>query len=183
MNYWLISDTHFNHTKLEEWGGRSGDWQEQIYKGLGQIEPGDTLIHMGDICIGNDQEIHRKLFGHKVLSGMTGGEVWAGVKKILVKGNHDRKSDSWYLEHGWDFVVEHFSLKFHGVDILFSHRPMHPDMWRYGHNIHGHTHGNNHRAEEYFEWYDPKGYHIDISPELVGYRPLRLDTLMKKRKV
>jgi hypothetical protein len=24
-----------------------------------------------------------------------------------------------------------------------------------------------------------KSYHIDISPELIGYRPIRLDTLLK----
>lgn len=33
MNYWLISDTHFSHTKLEEWGHRSGDWEKQLWEG------------------------------------------------------------------------------------------------------------------------------------------------------
>lgn len=55
----------------------------------------------------------------------------------------------------------------------------HTDMWRFSRNIHGHTHGNEHRAEEYTAWYS-KDYHIDISPEIVGYAPLRLETLLKQ---
>lgn len=182
MNTWLISDTHFNHSKLEEWGGRSGNWQERLLKGLATIPVGDTVIHLGDICIGNDLEIHEKLFGHvmpKEISSV--GAVLTHKKAILIRGNHDRKSANWYYEHGWDFVCDQIGLVHHGVDILLSHRPMPPDTWRWRYNIHGHTHGNNHRAEEYHEWYDAKNFHIDISPELVGYSPIRLDTLLKER--
>lgn len=170
MNYWLISDTHFNHTKLEEWGGRSGDWQEQIYKGLREIPKGDTLIHLGDICIGNDIECHEQFM------------LSLGCDQVvLVRGNHDKKSATWYLEHGWDFVCDGMHLDYMGHMLLLTHRPMHPDMWRFTRNIHGHTHGNNHRSEEYHEWYT-QDFHIDISPELVGYKPLRLETLIKKNK-
>ncbi len=173
MNYWLISDTHFNHTKLKEWGGRSGDWQEKLWKGIGSIPDGsdeDILIHLGDICIGDDHEVH------EVLQKC----VPTGVRKILVRGNHDKKSAQWYYDHGWDFVCDQIGLLHHGVDILLSHRPMPPDTWRWRYNVHGHTHGNMHRAEEYINWYDGKNFHVDISPEIVGYAPVRLDTLMKK---
>jgi hypothetical protein len=37
-----------------------------------------------------------------------------------------------------------------------------------------------HRAEEYAGRYDTS-FHIDISLEIVGYQPVRLDTLMKGR--
>jgi calcineurin-like phosphoesterase family protein len=174
MNYWLISDTHFNHSKLEEWGGRSGPWQEKLFTGISKIEDrNDVLIHLGDISIGSDEEVHRNLMMN----------VFPGVTKILVRGNHDKKSASWYKEHGWDFVCDQIGLKFHGVDLLLSHRPMPPDTWRYRYNIHGHTHGNIHRAEEYASFYDDKNYHIDISPEVIGYLPVRLDTLMRKYKI
>lgn len=169
MKYWLISDTHFNHTKLEECGGRSGDWQERLYNGIAAIPPQDTLIHLGDICIGNDVEVHETLMAK------------APARRILVRGNHDTKSASWYLEHGWDFVCDGFHLDYMGHMLLITHRPMHPDMWRFTRNIHGHTHGNNHRAEEYHEWYTAD-FHIDISPEVVGYQPILLDTLIKKNK-
>jgi calcineurin-like phosphoesterase family protein len=169
MNYWLISDTHFAHKKMDEWGGRTGDWQEQLWKGLESIPETDTLIHLGDICIGDDAQVLERINNLHVRT------------KILVRGNHDNKSATWYLEHGFDFVCDGFWLDYMGGNLLLSHRPMHPDMWRFSHNIHGHTHGNNHRSEEYFGWLDPKNYHIDISPELVGYKPLKLDTIMKMR--
>lgn len=169
MNYWLISDTHFNHLKLEEWGGRSGDWQKRIYKGLSTIPKGDTIIHLGDLCIGGDEECTAEFMSRL-----------SGVKKILVLGNHDKRSKQWYTERGWDFVCDGIEMIFMGHYLHFTHRPARPQgntSW----NIHGHTHGNLHRSEEYFSYYD-KAYHIDISPELVGYEPLRLDTLMKKYK-
>lgn len=166
MNYWLISDTHFNHLKLEEWGGRSGDWQEQLWKGLETIPAEDILIHLGDISIGEDAEVNENIARLK-------------CKKILVRGNHDNKSLTWYNKH-WDFVCDGLELIFQGHYLHLTHRPARPQgntTW----NIHGHTHGNLHRSEEYTEFYS-KDYHIDISPELVGYKPIMLKTLLDKVK-
>lgn len=169
MNYWIISDTHFNHSKLDEWGGRSGDWQERIWKGIRAIPAGDILIHLGDICIGNDSEVHEQWT-----------EATKGLRTILVRGNHDKKSAQWYMSHGFGAVVDGMELIFHGHYIHFTHRPARPQgntTW----NIHGHTHGNTHRSEEYNDFYSNQ-YHIDISPEIVGFAPLRLDTFMKNRR-
>lgn len=166
VNYWLISDTHFNHLKLEEWGGRSGDWQKQLWDSLEQIPDGDILIHLGDICIGEDE--------------MVNGEITSlPFKKILVRGNHDNKSLNWYQQHGWDFVCDGLELLYQGHYLHLTHRPARPQgntTW----NIHGHTHGNMHRSEEYLDFYS-KEYHIDISPELVGFKPIRLETLLKSK--
>ncbi len=170
MNYWLISDTHFNHEKLTEWGGRSGDWQEQLWAGLRDIPAGDTLIHLGDICIGKDAEVHDQI-----------QEATKGLKTVLVRGNHDGKGIQWYLDHGWQFAADGIELLYQGHYLHLTHRPAPPS----GHNtfnIHGHTHGNLHRSEEYGAFYSPE-YHIDISPELRGYKPLRLDTLLKKKVI
>lgn len=167
MNYWIISDTHFNHTKLEEWGGRSGDWQEQIWAGIMAIPAGDTLIHLGDICIGADAEVHNSF-----------KDATKGLRTILVRGNHDKKGVTWYENNGFNFVVDGFELIYQGNYIHFTHRPSRPTataMW----NIHGHTHGNMHRSEEYYHFYN-KAYHVDMSPELAGYKPVRLDLLLKK---
>lgn len=184
MNYWLISDTHFNHSKLEEWGGRSGDWQNRILDGIKAIPHGDTLIHLGDVCIGDDADVHERLLGAPTVIaegiGMLKNGAAGNLTNVLIRGNHDKKGLNWYNEHGWNFVCDQIGLEFRGVDILLSHRPMPPDTWRWRYNIHGHTHGNMHRAEEYIGWYDAKNFHIDISPEVVGYAPQRLDTLMKK---
>ena len=61
MNYWLVSDTHFNHDKLTEWGMRSGDWKEQLWEGMAAIPNEDILIHLGDICIGADVFVHESI--------------------------------------------------------------------------------------------------------------------------
>lgn len=165
MNYWLISDTHFNHEKLEQWGGRSGDWEEQIWQGIANIPMGDTLIHLGDVCIGNDAYVHDKLREHKPF------------RSVLVLGNHDKKSKQWYTEHGWDFVCDGLEMIYLGHYLHLTHRPARP-QGNNTFNIHGHTHGNMHRSEEYLDFYS-KQYHIDISPEIRGFKPLRLDTLLK----
>lgn len=169
MNYWVMSDSHFNHEKLSNWGGRSGDWQEKILLGVSRIPTGDTLIHLGDFCIGNDLECMADYF-----------QQASQLKNILVLGNHDKKSKQWYTEHGFDFVCDGLEMIYMGHYLHLTHRPARPQgntTW----NIHGHTHGNMHRSEEYNEFYSNQ-YHIDISPELVGYTPLRLDTLMKNHR-
>lgn len=164
MNHWIISDTHFNHEKLDFWGQRSGDWQEQLYAGIEALPKEDVLIHLGDICIGNDSMVHKRL--------MEG----APRTRILVRGNHDKATTTWYYEHGWTTVVDGLELLFHGHYLHLTHRPARPQ----GHaewNIHGHTHGNSHRSEEHLDYYSDL-YHIDISPEIRGYKPLKLQTLV-----
>lgn len=175
MNYWLISDTHFNHTKLDEWGNRKGDWQGKLLEGIAAIPRDDILIHLGDICIGSDESVHQMLFSEA--HGFA-----RGLQTVLVLGNHDKKSKQWYHEHGWGFVCDGLEMIYMGDYLHLTHRPARPQgntTW----NIHGHTHGNSHRSEEYNDFYSPK-YHLDISPEIRGYSPLRLDTLLKaKRKM
>jgi calcineurin-like phosphoesterase family protein len=166
VNYWLITDTHFGHGKLEQRGCRSGDWQQQLWAGLAAIPQADTLIHLGDVCVGDDAGEHATLASQ------------VRCRKVLVRGNHDRKSGTWYLEHGWDFVCDGLHLAFMGHIVLLTHRPAPPDRSRFTRNIHGHTHGDEHRAAEHRDWYAPD-YHIDICPEIVGYRSLRLATILE----
>jgi calcineurin-like phosphoesterase family protein len=174
MNYWLISDTHFNHLKLEEWGCRSGNWQTQLYEGISRIPAGDTLIHLGDVCIGDDAAVHKQL---RIACGRGDDRV----RMILVRGNHDKKSAKWYTDQGWDFVCEGLELIYKGHFLHLTHRPS-PLQAHTAFNIHGHTHGDSHRSEEYVAYYSPDR-HIDISPEIRGYAPLRLDTLLKAKRV
>jgi len=133
--YWIISDTHFGHHKMVEYCGRPEDFSEKILKNmLRLIEYNDVLIHLGDICIGNDAKNH--------------GTYLAPVycKKWLIRGNHDRKSDNWYLNYGWDMVCDRLDITYHDKMISFSHVPLLDvpgDI-----NIHGHFHNNDHRRCE-----------------------------------
>jgi calcineurin-like phosphoesterase family protein len=134
--------------------------------GIAEIPKDDILIHLGDICIGDDEAVHARMMDAMPRT------------RILVRGNHDNKSIQWYYDHGWTFVCDSFELLFCGRYLYFSHRPQ-PMMGHFTRNIHGHTHGNMHRSEEFIHWYDVD-YHFDISPELMGYQPLRLDSWILK---
>jgi calcineurin-like phosphoesterase family protein len=98
---------------------------------------------------------------------------------VLIRGNHDKKSIDWYIQHGWDFVVDSMHVEFAGKTVLLSHKPRHPDEWRYSLNIHGHTHGTMHHSEEYVNYYSDY-YHYDLSPEVVGYKINHLPGIIKK---
>ena len=161
MNIYVISDTHFNHTqKMIEYCGRPENFEDLLWKNLEQIHDGDLLIHLGDVCIGNDAAVHGMLMGYK-------------FKKFLVKGNHDRKSNTWYLQHGWDFVCEEFKDTLFGKNILFSHMPR---VWDgvYDVNIHGHFHNSDHRRQEPDLFKIHNGYQKLYAPEYLDYKPIKL---------
>lgn len=169
MNTWVISDTHLNHRKLEEFG-RPKDFEELILKNLrNKFAPGDTLIHLGDVCIGNDE-----MWMNRFTKALP-----IDVRLILVRGNHDHKSDKWYVEHGFDFVCDQFIGTYFGKRILFSHEPQIPDNAKIDWNIHGHTHGNTHRDMESGAFYDATFYHKEVALELNGYRVVSVKEILK----
>ncbi len=129
MKVYITTDTHFNHKKLVEYCERPENFDELIWKGLENLPKDCLLIHLGDVCIGNDLEVHKRI---KKLP----------YRKILVKGNHDGKSNKWYLDNGWDSVCDNFSDHFFGRYITFSHLPVNGVQ---NLNIHGHFHNNLHR--------------------------------------
>ena len=166
MKYMLTTDTHFNHALIREYCGRPDGFEDLIVRDWSLLDSAKhTLIHLGDICIGQETQAHEKYI------------MPIKCKKILVRGNHDNKSLSWYAER-WDFVCDSFELLFNGHYVYFSHKPQ-PEMGHFTRNIHGHTHGNMHRSEEFINWYLPE-YHLDVCPELMGYQPLSLETLLRK---
>lgn len=130
MKYYIITDTHYNHVeKMMVYCGRPDNYEELLEKSMSALTKDDVLIHLGDICIGKDKEMHEK---H--IAPLT-------CKKWLIKGNHDKKSDIWYLENGWDFVADSMAFRFNGKNILFSHIPILAQE-EYDYNIHGHFHNN-----------------------------------------
>lgn len=164
---WVITDTHLGHEKMVQFCGRPKNHSEIILKNLSKtLKTGDTLIHLGDVCLGDDIGWHHHLAGH----------IPAGVKRILIKGNHDSKSSYWYQTHGWDFVLEQFTDTFYGKRITFSHIPI-PGINHM--NIHGHFHNNLHRMDdETKRWYDPVNHKL-LEIESLGLRPVSLKSLIK----
>lgn len=139
--YWLTTDTHLGHKQMIEYCGRPEGFEQIILDNLKKVLlPSDVLIHLGDVCIGSDEKWNKELLS---LPG----------KKWLIKGNHDNKSNSWYLRQGWDFVGNTISDIFFGKKIVLSHAPVKVeediDLM-----IHGHFHNTLHRLLEK-QWVSP----------------------------
>lgn len=161
MNTWIITDTHFWHSKLTENGFRPEWFEDKILKKLSKhIKYWDTVIHLWDFCIWDDRFWHSNY-----------ASILKWVNCILVKGNHDKKSNQWYYDHGWDFVCEQFTDTFFGKLVTFSHIPI---SWIDHLNIHGHTHWNSHRDDDFIR----NDNQIEVALELNGYRPVSIKSLL-----
>jgi len=163
--YWLLSDPHIYHEKVKKFCNRPDDFDSRIYKGLSRLGKDDILICLGDIAFGDVEKAHQ-IFIEPLQ-----------CTKILVKGNHDKKSDSWYYDHGWDIVCLTFRNIYFGKNILFSH---HPKIWdgHYDYNFHGHFHNL-----PVANW-EPKltkvmtHRHVLVSIEENGYQPISLNKIV-----
>jgi len=135
--YWVIADTHFGHDKMLTLAGRPDNFEGKIINScIRLIKETDVLIHLGDFCIGRDK-FWNEWFTRNIK-----------CKKWLIRGNHDRQTDTWYLNHGWDFVGDSVTLNRYGHTILLTHKPVDSLDAEFGINVHGHLHGDDHRHDD-----------------------------------
>ena len=169
----VTADLHLGHTALSNDGLRPEDFSEKILTNLNRIlNPNDILICLGDVCFGNDAEWHERL------TTLFPPDY---CKRWLVKGNHDTKSNMWYLAHGWSMVCESFTLEAFGKKILFSHIPQ-KETGLYDLNVHGHFHDFGmervkEKEPELFAILTEK--HKLISLETLHYEPIKLQRIVE----
>lgn len=150
---WVITDTHFNHQKLINEGHRPDDYQRQIFLNWKRlVQSSDTIIHLGDVILGQDSELP------EILDDLPG-------YKILVRGNHDGHPDAWYLRAGFQFVVH--GLLLGGVWLTHAPQATLPDGALV--NVHGHLHAGTHRST------DVAAHCKLLTLEENGYTPVDLD--------
>lgn len=173
--FWIISDTHFGHKNLQKYTGRPENVDDIFLENIrnAPYKDGDTLIHLGDFCIAPGkvcQDFHSKFTS----------SVPYLVHTVLVRGNHDVKSLSWYTRVGWDMVVDSFMVNAFGYKILFSHVPVSESACDFDINIHGHLH--NASADNW----EPEirqtitDKHVLFDPE-GNYVPMRVDTALTRQ--
>ena len=155
-NIYLIGDTHFYHKNIVKYCDRPENFNELIWENLCKLKKGDILIHLGDICFGKDNEVHDRLSKYP-------------FHKILIKGNHDKKTNTWYLNHGWDSVYKEFIIELRGQFVVFTHAPVKLES-PITLNIHGHLH-------QRFELVEP-GHRL-FSLEANNYKPVNLTEFLK----
>jgi hypothetical protein len=73
MNYRLIADTHF--AASDRLSVRSRNRQDQQWAALRPIPAEDIRIHLGDVCVHRDKEVHARLNKDVV------------CRRVLVRGN------------------------------------------------------------------------------------------------
>jgi len=138
-NSWIFPDPHFGHRKLVERGFRPEGFEAKIQNSwIENVKSDDVVYCLGDVCMGREAEMHETYV--RPMPGY----------KILLRGNHDKQRDAWYLSHGWDEV--HMVLKLTATikgrhtRILLSHIPLAADD-SFDVNLHGHFHDDSHRSE------------------------------------
>lgn len=168
MIYWILTDTHLGHARMQEYASRPEGFEERIFAGLEVIKPEDVLIHLGDFCIRRDEYWHEQFMS-----------CCAAGKKWLLRGNHDKKTTAWYLEHGWDCVATQLIMRLHGRDLALSHYPLPKGEWEL--NIHGHLHNTRHRLRkepELATLITPA--HWLVSIEENDYQPVNLRKIVER---
>ena len=167
MNYWLIADTHFGHDDMVDFCKRPRNFSERILKAVGHTITNGVMIHLGDICFGREEFWHKSLMD----------SIPTTVKRWLVLGNHDKKSMSWYMDHGWDFVGFQFTLNIYGLSIVFSHCPVWVQEGQI--NIHGHFHNFSDeiilKNEPGLMIFRDEGHKL-LAMEYTNYQPVSLKT-------
>ena len=150
---------------------RPEGYERRIHGAIMQcVKPEDVLLHLGDVSLGDDEGAHREYI-----------MKWPG-KKILIRGNHDSRSDVWYYGHGWDTVCTMMMIERFGKKILFSHIPQ-QDLGWFDINVFGHFHDNTHATIREKE---PEiasilcSKHILLAVEEINYQPILLDTFYQK---
>lgn len=173
-NTWLTTDPHFRHKRMIELCGRPQDFEKRIVKHWNQlVKPMDTIICLGDICMGDDKEVHERYI--QKLPGF----------KILVRGNHDKKSDTWYESNGWAICCESMVINRYGYKILLSHRPVStkvmygadiglPATDLFTMNIHGHQHNLMPKN------YTPDKMRFLLSLEHENYAPVLFQSFVQR---
>jgi len=177
---YLIGDTHFYHNNIIEYCNRpfksSLEMNDIIIENWNSIiTEDDTVIHLGDFAIGYDREnYNNKKDCYIDLMRKLNGE------KILVRGNHDHESVSFYKDIGFEEVYDYFVYE----DILFFHYPLKIDKYtkkeqkemiervkkeQFNYVIHGHIHNNSETLKN----------HFNCSIENINYKPIEFEEIKR----
>lgn len=166
----LTSDTHFGHSgicrflrddgsKLRPWDNPDEMDEAMVELWNDTVKPKDKVYHLGDAVI------NRKAL--KIFDRLHGD-------KVLIKGNHDIFDLSDYAPYFRDIRGYHVMN-----GMILSHIPIHDSgLYRFGTNIHGHTH---YRRITLPDGSIDTRYHC-VCVEQTEYKPVLFEEVMKRIK-
>lgn len=159
---YFIGDTHFNHTKIVQYGRDFPTWEdhdEYVIKQWNQeVRSQDKVYLLGDVHMGHK--------GIDKLSRLNG-------KISIVLGNHDMGMAKDYLKH----VSNVRACKEFKGGILATHIPVHPDCLNrrsMQYNVHGHLHKNIVYRRNLLGIKVPDKRYLCVSCEQIDYTPVPL---------
>jgi len=167
---WLTADTHFSHEVMIDKYGRpfknATEMDSKLIKAWNNcVAPNDTILHLGDLSIvcGDKIGFINATKMQQILNGLNG-------HKVLIKGNHDKKSNAWYMKVGFDNVCDAMVIS----NNIFTHTPVKRELMQYfKYNFHGHHHAN------VSERYRKSDGYVCVSVERTKYQPVLLNGLLK----
>ena len=161
-NIFVISDTHFGHnncykfynydgTKMRPWDNAEEADEVMIQNWNSLVKPNDRVYHLGDV-------VFNKQKGELILPRLNG-------RKVLIKGNHDKFTASWYLKY-----FDDIRACYNRDNYLMTHIPVHNSCkGRFVRNLHGHIHANTVLPED--NWYK------NCCVEVNNYAPISFEEI------
>jgi len=162
---YLIADYHAGHRNMEQFCGRPPGFEYKTNANIKHIvRPQDEIIFLGDVIFRN------KEFLISMIKDLPG-------RKILTKGNHDKHSDTWFYNAGFDFVCDRIVI---GKYVL-SHFPVNIEEGQI--NIHGHFHNVPASRWEPYLVERLTDNHYLCSLEIADYQPILLHSAIGSKGV
>lgn len=169
MKRWIISDTHFYHDNIVQYTGRPINHTEiMIDRWVQRVKREDVTYHLGDVHFGTEQQL-------KDIMAVIPG------RKYLIRGNHDKWTDTKYMICGFDGVFDEITID----NTLMTHEPTFICGGVHKVNLHGHLHnlgwdGVKAFGGTYTQFND--GKHVCYSPEKENYYPVQIQTMVARAK-
>lgn len=155
---YFIADTHFTEENIIRYESRPFESVREMDRVLvgrwnNLVTEEDEVYVLGDFgAVGHEEELLGKMQG----------------RKFLVKGNHDRESNQYYRQSGFEEVYDH-PIIIGGFWIL-SHEPLYVNTHMPYANIFGHVHNS-----PMIKTFSPQ--HCCVSVERTGYAPVSFEEI------
>ena len=154
-NTFFIADPHFGHENIIKYEKRPFLNVEEMDRFL--IEKWNSIVKNNDeVFVLGDFSFYTKAKTKQICNELKG-------RKYLIKGNHDKNSDEFYTDCGFEFVSKYPII--YKQFWMLSHEPLYLNENMPYANIFGHVHAN-----KAFKDYSAQSYCVSV--ERIGYEPI-----------
>ena len=159
----FTADNHFNHANIIKHENRPFSSVEEmnevmIEKWNEKVKKNDSIYILGDFVWSKPSEIIPRLNG----------------KKYLIKGNHDKQSNSSYFE----WVKDYYRLKYNNDTFILFHYPIF--RWDKSHYGSYHLYGHVHSRESSNDFMNTLDNAYNVGVDVNNYEPVSVEEVLRK---